>query len=187
MTEGLRITATAGGSLLAGGAQRSDLTAIAPARQARHPSRRWPRCSSSNHTTSPHLQAMFEAVMSGATDEAIEGVTILARPALAAAAVDVLEADGYLLGTPANIGYMSGALKHFFDQIYYLCLEATVRRPYGLYVHGNSDTTGAVRAVEAIAQGLRWRRAQAPVAVLGTPSREDLRPAGILAPCSRPV
>ena len=125
--------------------------------------------------------------MSGATDEAIEGVTVLARPALAAAAVDVLGADGYLLGTPANIGYMSGALKHFFDQIYYPCLDATVRRPYGLYVHGNSDTTGAVRAVEAIAQGLQWRRAQTPVAVLGTPSREDLRPAGILAPCSRPV
>jgi multimeric flavodoxin WrbA len=128
-----------------------------------------------HHTTSPHLQAMFEAVMSGATDEAIEGVTVLARPALAAAAVDVLEADGYLLGTPANIGYMSGALKHFFDQVYYPCLDATVRRPYGVYVHGNSDTTGAVRAVEAIAQGLGWRRAQAPVAVLGTPSREDLR------------
>ena len=128
-----------------------------------------------HHTTSPHLQAMFEAVMSGATDEAIEGVTVLARPALAAAAVDVLEADGYLLGTPANIGYMAGALKHFFDQIYYPCLNATVRRPYGLYVHGNSDTTGAVRAVEAIAQGLQWRRAQTPVAVLGTPSREHLR------------
>jgi multimeric flavodoxin WrbA len=128
-----------------------------------------------HHTTSPHLQAMFEAVMSGATDEAIEGVTVLARPALAAAAVDVLGADGYLLGTPANIGYMSGALKHFFDQIYYPCLEATGRRPYGLYVHGNSDTTGAVRAVEAIAQGLQWRRAQTPVAVVGTPSREDLR------------
>jgi multimeric flavodoxin WrbA len=128
-----------------------------------------------HHTASPHLQAMFEAVISGATDEAIEGVTVVARPALAAAAVDVLEADGYLLGTPANIGYMSGALKHFFDQVYYPCLDATVRRPYGLYVHGNSDTTGAVRAVEAIAEGLRWRRAQAPVAVLGTPSREDLR------------
>jgi hypothetical protein len=59
--------------------------------------------------------------------------------------------------------------------VYYPCLDATVRRPYGLYVHGNSDTTGAVRAVEAIAQGLQWRRAQTPVAVLGTPSREDLR------------
>jgi NAD(P)H-dependent FMN reductase len=128
-----------------------------------------------HHTTSPHLQAMFEAVMSGATDEAIEGISVLARPALAAAAVDVLEADGYLLGTPANIGYMSGALKHFFDQVYYPCLDATVRRPYGLYVHGNSDTTGAVRAVEGIAQGLQWRRAQPPVTVLGSPSGEDLR------------
>jgi hypothetical protein len=96
-----------------------------------------------HHTTSPHLQAMFEAVMSGATDQAIEGVTVVARPALAATAIDVLEADGYLLGTPANIGYMSGALKHFFDQIYYPCLDATLRRPYGLYVHGSSDTTGA--------------------------------------------
>jgi hypothetical protein len=69
---------------------------------------------------------------------------------------------------------MSGALKHFFDQIYYPCLEATVRRPYGLYVHGNNDTTGAVRAVESIAQGLGWRRAQAPVSVIGAPSKEDL-------------
>src|SRR5512132_1244162 len=70
-------------------------------------------------------------------------------------------ADGYLLGTPANLGYMSGALKHFLDQIYYPCLEATMRRPYGLYVHGDSDTAGAVRAVEAITRGLGWRRAQA--------------------------
>src|SRR5919108_935772 len=127
-----------------------------------------------HHTTSPRLQALLEAVLAGARDEAIEDVTVLARPALVAA-VDVLEADGYLLGTPANLGYMSGALKHFFDQIYYPCLEATVRRPYGLYVHGNSDTTGAVRAVEAIATGLQWRRAQAPVTVVGDPSRQDLQ------------
>jgi NAD(P)H-dependent FMN reductase len=95
-----------------------------------------------HHTTSPRLQALLEAVLSGASNEAIQDVTVLARPALAATPVDVLEADGYLLGTPANLGYMSGALKHFFDQVYYPCLEATVRRPYGLYVHGNSDTTG---------------------------------------------
>jgi hypothetical protein len=68
-----------------------------------------PRLLVVHHTTSPALQAMFEAVMAGATDEAIEDVTVLARPALAATAVDVLEADGYLLGTPANLGYMSGA------------------------------------------------------------------------------
>src|SRR6266545_7499544 len=99
---------------------------------------------------------MFEAAVSGATDDRIEGIEVVTRPALVASTVDVLDADGYLLGTPANLGYMSGALKHFFDQIYYPCLDATVRRPYGLYIHGNSDTTGAVRAVEAIATGLQW-------------------------------
>src|SRR5215207_2260224 len=84
-----------------------------------------------HHTTSPRLQALLEAVLSGAHDEAIQDVTVLARPALAATAIDVLGADGYLLGTPANLGYMSGALKHFLDQIDYPCLEATVGRPMG--------------------------------------------------------
>ena len=126
------------------------------------------------HTTSPALHAMYEAVWSGATDDRIEGVEAVSRPALSATASDVLAADGYLLGTPANLGYMSGALKHFFDQIYYPCLEATVRRPYGLYVHGNNDTTGAVTAIEKIVTGLQWQRAQEPVLVLGEPSKDDL-------------
>ncbi len=56
------------------------------------------------------------AVRAGATDDAIEGVDVVTRPALVASTMDVLTADSYLLGTPVNIGYMSGALKHFFDQ-----------------------------------------------------------------------
>jgi multimeric flavodoxin WrbA len=128
-----------------------------------------------HHTPSPAMQAMYEAVLSGARTDEIEGVEVIIRPALTAAAADVLAADGFLLGTPANIGYMSGALKHFFDSIYYPCLEATQRRPFGLYVHGASDTGGAVRAVESITTGLRWRPARPPVCVTGTPSRQDLQ------------
>jgi multimeric flavodoxin WrbA len=120
------------------------------------------------------MQAMFEAVLSGTAADGIEGVSVEIRPALTAAALDVLAADGYLLGTPANIGYMSGALKHFFDTIYYPCLEATQRRPYGLYVHGASDTGGAVRAVESIASGLNWRQVRPPVCVTGTPGKPEL-------------
>lgn len=120
------------------------------------------------------MQAIFEAVVAGASTDEIEGVEIAVAPALTAGAADVLSADGYLLGTPANIGYMSGALKHFFDGIYYPCLEATQRRPYALYVHGNSDTTGAVRAVESIATGLSWRRVRPALSVLGPPSAADL-------------
>jgi hypothetical protein len=127
-----------------------------------------------HHTTSPALHAMFDATVTGATDNRIVGVEVVIRPALTANALDVLGADGYLLGTPANLGYISGALKHFFDQIYYPCLAATRGRPYGLYVHGNNDTTGAIRAVETITTGLQWRRAQEPVTVLGEPSGEAL-------------
>jgi multimeric flavodoxin WrbA len=127
-----------------------------------------------HHTTSPSVHAMFDAVQSGATDPQIHGVDVVAVPALRATAIDVLEADGYLLGTPANLGYMSGALKHFFDQIYYPCLDATIARPFGVYVHGNNDTTGALRAIEMVTTGLQWRAAQAPVTVIGAPSAADL-------------
>jgi multimeric flavodoxin WrbA len=67
-----------------------------------------------HHTPSPHTQEMFEAVVSGATDPEIEGVDVVRRPALSVSSNDVLEADGYLLGTPANLGYMSGALKQYW-------------------------------------------------------------------------
>jgi multimeric flavodoxin WrbA len=134
-----------------------------------------PRLLVVHHTPSPAMDAMFEAAVSGAKNDEIEGVEVVARPALVASEVDVLEADAYLLGTTANIGYMSGALKHFFDRIYYPCLEATHQRPYGLYVHGASDTTGAVRGVESIATGLQWRRIRPPVIVTGgPPGKPDL-------------
>src|SRR5450432_2277695 len=120
-----------------------------------------------HHTTSPSMQAMLEAVLAGAGTDEIEGVEAVVRPALAATVTDTLDADGYLLGTPANIGYMSGALKHFFDQIYYPCLDATVGRPYGLYVHGSSDTEGAVRSVERIVVALRWSTVRPPLTVVG--------------------
>lgn len=127
-----------------------------------------------HHTPSPALQDMFESALSGARTDEIEGVEVVVVPALTASPVDVLGADGYLLGTPANIGYMSGALKHFFDGIYYPCLEATRRRPYGLYVHGASEVAGAVRGVETITTGLAWRQVRPPVTVTGPPAKPDL-------------
>src|SRR5688572_10778288 len=103
------------------------------------------------------MQALLEAVREGAA--LVEEVELDVRPALSAGAADLLAADGVLLGTPANIGYMSGALKHFFDTVYYPCLDSTRGRPFGLYVHGNNDTTGAVRSVETATIGLAWEKA----------------------------
>ncbi|WP_250282732.1 MULTISPECIES: flavodoxin [unclassified Frankia] len=46
-------------------------------------------------------------------------------------------------------------------------LEATVGRSGAPHVHGGSDTTGAVRGVETITTGLRWKRLLDPLAVIG--------------------
>lgn len=127
-----------------------------------------------HHTPSPYTQAMFEAVVSGATDPEIEGVDVVRRPALTVSPTEMLEADGYLLGSPANLGYISGALKHAFDCAYYQILDSTRGRPFGLYLHGNEGTEGAERAVDSITTGLGWAKAADYVSVSAKPGKDDL-------------
>ena len=127
-----------------------------------------------HHTVSPATQALLEAAQSGAAADGLEDVEVVARAALAATESDVLAADGFVLGTPVNIGYISGALKVFFDRVYYPCLTAKVGAPYGAYLHGNDDATGALRAIGAITTGLGWVRAYNDVVVTGAPTKADL-------------
>ena len=137
-----------------------------------------PRLLVVHHSPTPLVRALTDAVLAGTRDDAIEGVEVVERPALEASADDVLGADGYLLGTTANFGYMSGALKHFFDSIF---LEAGGalsddgsasaatggKKPYGFWVHGRYDTTGAVRSVQSIVQALPWVQSAEVLEVLG--------------------
>jgi NAD(P)H-dependent FMN reductase len=131
-----------------------------------------PRLLVVHHTPSPNLQAVLEAVKEGVA--LVDGVELTLRPALSAGAADVLAADGVLLGTTANIGYMSGALKHFFDTVYYPCLDATVGLPYGVYVHGGDDTAGALSAIQRITGALRWKQVAAPLSLTGPPGPAEL-------------
>ena len=131
-----------------------------------------PRLLVVHHTPSPALAAILEAVKEGVA--LVEGAELVLRPALSAGAADLLAADGVLLGTPANIGYMSGALKHFFDTVYYPCLEATAGLPYGVYVHGNDDTAGALASIQRITGALGWKLVAAPVSLTGAPGSAEL-------------
>jgi len=133
-----------------------------------------PRLLIVHHSPTPTLRAICDAVLAGTRADGIVGVEVVARAALEAGTADVLAADGYLLGTPANLGYMSGALKHFFDTTYNDSLDMTAGRPFGLWVHGESDTTGAIAGVEKIVTGLRWRAAQAPLSLIGPPAGPEL-------------
>lgn len=134
-----------------------------------------------HHTPSPALAELLDAALAGMAAPELTEVEAVVLPALTASPVELLAADGVVLGTPANIGYMSGALKHFFDQAYYPTLHAKQGLPYGLYVHGNLDAAGAVDSVARIARGLGWRAAGEPVVVAGMPAREHRAAVGELA------
>ncbi|MEM8706558.1 MAG: NAD(P)H-dependent oxidoreductase [Actinomycetota bacterium] len=120
-----------------------------------------------HHSPGTSVPTMVRAACEGAARDGLEQVTVRRVAALEVTAADVVAADGYLLATPANLGYMSGALKHAFDTVYNDALDVTAGRPFGVLVHGESDTTGALLGIEKITTGLRWRRAGEPVSVIG--------------------
>lgn len=127
-----------------------------------------------HHSPTPSLQQLLEAVIAGATNELIAGVEVVVSEALSTQADQVLAADGYLLGTPANLGYMSGALKHFFDTVYNPCVGETQGRPFGAYVHGQTDTDGARLSIERVTTGLGWTLVADILGSLGQPDQATL-------------
>ena len=120
-----------------------------------------------HHSPSAGLGLLLEAVLEGAGADGIDDVEVVTVEALHATPDDVAGADGYLLGTPANLGYISGALKHFFDIVYNPSLSLTRGRPFGAWIHGESDTTGAALAIEKITTGLDWKPAQPTLELVG--------------------
>ncbi len=119
------------------------------------------------HAPSPNTKALFDAVLRGAGNPAIEGVDVTAKNPFETGPQDVQAANAIILGTTENLGYMSGALKDFFDRVYYPCLERTQGLPYVLYIRAGHDGTGTRRGVETIVTGLRWRAVQDPLICRG--------------------
>lgn len=119
------------------------------------------------HIPSPNTQTLCEAVLRGARHPDIDNVKVRHVPPLQAQPGDVLWAHAIVLGTTENFGYMSGALKDFFDRIYYPCLEHTEGLPYAAYIRAGKDGTGTRIAIEKISAGLRWRAVQQALVLQG--------------------
>lgn len=113
-----------------------------------------------------HTEAMMQAVRAGAMTFADE-VTLRCLRALDAGLDDLLWAQGLLIGTPENFGYMSGAVKDFLDRTYYPSQGKVTGLPYAVFVNAENDGTGAVRAIERIATGYGWSKVAEPVIVKG--------------------
>lgn len=119
------------------------------------------------HAPSPNTRLLAEAVQRGACHPDITAVDTRLIPPLQAVPEDVLAADAIILGTTENLGYMSGALKDFFDRVYYPCLEIKQGLPCALYIRAGHDGTGTRRAVETIVTGLKWNWIRPPLILKG--------------------
>lgn len=119
------------------------------------------------HSQSGSTKRMAEAVIDGARDDAVEGVDVIVRDALDATAEDLLDCDAFVLGTPENFGYMSGAMKTFLDRVYYPCEGKVNGRAFALFIRAGNDGTGAISSLRRILTGLAVREVQEPVLIAG--------------------
>ncbi len=119
------------------------------------------------HSQSGTTSKMADAVIKGAEHPDIEGIDVRVRDALEASPDDVLWADGLLLGTPENFGYMSGAMKYFLDRVYYPCEDKVSGMPYALFVRAGNDGTGAISSITRILAGLAVKQVQEPLLIAG--------------------
>lgn len=134
-----------------------------------------------HHSPTPNTQRIADAARHGLALEGLEGVTVVERNALDATVDDVLQADGYVLGTTANFGYISGALKHFFDTTFYPAHEHTEGSPFSFWIHGGYDTTGAEQAMRSITTGYKWKLVADPLIFTGEVTQSHLKEATEMA------
>ncbi|ANO52954.1 flavodoxin family protein [Woeseia oceani] len=127
------------------------------------------------HSQSGSTTRMAEAVETGARHPDIDNVEVRRLDALAAGVEDLLWADGLILGTPENFGYMSGALKHFLDQVYYPCQDKVSGMPYALFVRAGNDGSGAIKSIQRIVSGLNLKQVHEPILMCGDFDEQQLQ------------
>ena len=134
-----------------------------------------PRLLIVSHAPSEHTRALTAAVARGARHPDISGVEAEVAQPLETGPEAVIGADGLILGTTENFGYMSGAMKDFFDRIFYPCQEVTESLPWALFVRAGNDGRGARTSIERIVAGLNWKQVQAPLICRGAWDEAFLR------------
>jgi len=124
------------------------------------------------HTQTGNTGKMAEAVADGARQ--IDGAEVCLKKAGETTTEDLLSADGLAIGTPENFGYMSGMVKDFFDRTFYAAHDKVLRKPYVVFICAGNDGTGALRAIERIALGYKFKMVYHPVICKGPVTEEVL-------------
>jgi len=115
------------------------------------------------HCPSDNTRRLRDALVEGTSHPDITGIDLRIVEPLNATTDDVLWANAIILGTTENFGYMSGAMKDFFDRCYYPCLDKTQGLPCAIAIRAGLDGTGTKIGMEKIIAGLKWKQVQEPM------------------------
>ena len=127
------------------------------------------------HSKTGNTERLAQAVIEGARDPGVTSVEVVVREARQANDRDLMNADAVILGTPENFGYMSGALKDFFDRTFYE-VEGRLRPlPYSVFISAGNDGSGALRGIRRIVGGYPLVEVQEPIVIPGEIKAEDLK------------
>ena len=112
------------------------------------------------HTQSGNTGQLVQAALRGAqTETDVDTRLIMAKDG---DLEDLLWSDAIIFGTPENFGYMSGALKDFYDRTFSPAEPYQLNRPYALLISAGNDGTGAVRECDRILKGYPMKKAAEP-------------------------
>ncbi|MBW2595653.1 MAG: NAD(P)H-dependent oxidoreductase [Deltaproteobacteria bacterium] len=113
------------------------------------------------HSQTGNTEKMAGAVAQGAAG--MEDTEVILKKAADASLEDLLGCDGLVIGTPENFGYMSGAVKNFFDRTFYPAEGKVFRKPYVVFISAGNDGTGALNSIERVALGYQFKKVYDPV------------------------
>ena len=124
------------------------------------------------HSQGGTMELMANRFAKGAARE--ENVAVTLKKAVNAEVDDLLNCDGIAIGSPEYFGTMAGMIKDFFDRTYEAAQEKTIGLPFIVFVGAGNDVRGAVRQIERIAAGYKWKKVQEHIRVVGPPTEQDL-------------
>jgi multimeric flavodoxin WrbA len=124
------------------------------------------------HSKTGNTAALVKALFDGISHS--ETVKCKLIDALNPSIEALTDADFIVFATPENFGYMSGGLKHFFDETYYEVEELQLALPYFVVISAGNDGTGAAREIHRIMAGYGFHKVVEDQIIKGIPSQNDL-------------
>jgi multimeric flavodoxin WrbA len=117
------------------------------------------------HSQSGNTARLAEATLRGAQRNGT--VRVRLQRAFDATLEDLLDCDGVVFATAEYNGYMSGALKDFFDRTYEPARGRVSGKPYAVVVSAGNDGTFANQYIERISRGYELKRIAEPIICVG--------------------